>query len=163
MASSALRSAAELRKRRLGPSRVDPKFKVGERVYIRVGAVMRGLARKLAAKWVGPYRIIERLSSVTMRVRNVKTRESKVVHVNRLRRADPSGRAEMEQSRRQESLTLSPGSPVIGAGNANMLNLPPELLLEVMLQEQPQRPERQAKGMSHRYALRSRGPVPDPP
>ncbi|XP_075722202.1 uncharacterized protein LOC142765319 [Rhipicephalus microplus] len=132
MASSTLRSAAELRKKRLGPSRRDPKFKVGERVYIRIGAVVRGLARKLAAKWVGPYRIIERLLSVTMRVRNIKTRESKVIHPNRLRRADPSGRAELEQSSRPESSTRSFGSLAVGAGNANMPNIPPELLLELI-------------------------------
>lgn len=163
MASSTLRSAAELRKKRLGPSRKDLKFKVGERVYIRVGAVVRRLARKLAAKWVGPYHIIERLSSVTMRVRNIKTRESKVIHVNRLRQADLLGCAELEQSSRPESSTRSSGSPAIGAGNANMPNIPPELLLELVLQEHPQRPVCPTGATGPRYALRSHGPVPDLP
>lgn len=43
VASLALRSAAESRKRRLMPHREDLKFNVGERVYIRMGAVTKGV------------------------------------------------------------------------------------------------------------------------
>lgn len=163
VASSTLRSAAESRKNRLIPFREDPKFNVGERVYIRVSAVTRGLTKKLAPKWVGPYRIIERLSSVTVRVRDIKTREKKVIHVNRLRRAAPFERTEPERSHPRESSTRPPASSHFETSKENLFNLPPELLLEAMLQGQPQQARPQAQSVGHRYALRSRGPVPDPP
>ncbi len=65
----------------------DPKFKVGDVVYIYEPVVVPGNARKLSRLWAGPYFIIQMPSTIHAKLRRVS--DSKLVknkvHINRLK------------------------------------------------------------------------------
>lgn len=86
LARQSLATSAEARKCMFDTKCKVPAFSVGDVVCISDSAGAAGLARKLQAKWRGPFRVVERLSTVTFRVKKTRTGEQKVVHANRLRR-----------------------------------------------------------------------------
>ena len=47
-------------------------FERGDRVWLHCPAVPRGSPRKLHTPWKGPFRILNKLSKVTYRIRNIK-------------------------------------------------------------------------------------------
>lgn len=58
-------------------------FELGDLVYLYDPSVKKGLSKKLARPWSGPYRVIEIKGPVTYKIRKLNTR--KVVHINRLK------------------------------------------------------------------------------
>lgn len=70
------------------------KFQLGDRVWVYTPRVRRGLSKKLAHNWHGPFRIVEFLSPVHCTLRAVDNRRvSTTVHVTRLTRyVDPADR-----------------------------------------------------------------------
>lgn len=86
LARRMLANSAEYRKRIFDRKADAPKFAVGDVVCVSDSAGTAGLARKLQAKWRGPFRVVERLSTVTFRVKDLRTGQQNVVHANRLRR-----------------------------------------------------------------------------
>lgn len=70
------------------------RFQLGDRVWIYTPRVRRGLSKKLAHNWHGPYRIVQFLSPVHCILRAVDNRRvSTIVHVTRLKRyVDPTDR-----------------------------------------------------------------------
>lgn len=72
----------ETRKARHDRGARKPSFKEGDRGYVRAMAGKTGVARNLAAKWSGPFKVIELMFSITPLVRNECTEQQTVVHVN---------------------------------------------------------------------------------
>ena len=70
------------------------RFQLGERVWVYTPRNRRGLSKKLAHNWHGPYRIVEFLSPVHCILRALDNhRVSTTVHVTRLKRyIDPADR-----------------------------------------------------------------------
>ncbi|KAG5877290.1 hypothetical protein JTB14_036359 [Gonioctena quinquepunctata] len=63
----------------------EPRFAIGDRVYLYQPAIQAGLTSKLAKKWIGPYRITH-LRGVNARIEEIHGRKEQLVHVNRLKR-----------------------------------------------------------------------------
>ena len=61
-----------------------PKLKAGDRVYVLEPALKVGISRKLAKKWIGPYRILN-LKGVTAEIKEIHGTKVKKIHVNRLK------------------------------------------------------------------------------
>lgn len=70
------------------------RFQLGDRVWAYTPRNRRGLSKKLAHNWHGPFRIVEFLSPVHCILRTVdNSRVSSTVHVTRLKRyVDPADR-----------------------------------------------------------------------
>lgn len=61
-------------------------YKVGDRVWRQVPAIKKGLSRKLARPWQGPYIIIKKISDVVYRLQKEGGRRQRVVvHFNSLK------------------------------------------------------------------------------
>ena len=61
-------------------------YEVGDLVWLHSSVVPRGQSKKLHHPWTGPYQVVKRLSDITYRIRNLKTkRQRQVVHFNRLK------------------------------------------------------------------------------
>ncbi|KAK3924733.1 Retrovirus-related Pol polyprotein from transposon 412 [Frankliniella fusca] len=67
----------------------DVKFYVGQRVYLAVKVKKKGLGRKWRRRYSGPWRIVERLSPTTFKIRTIFEQKPQVytVHCNRLKHA----------------------------------------------------------------------------
>lgn len=98
IARETLKEAAFRRKRHYDKGTEGALFRVGDRVYVEQPQGGVGLARKLSPKWRGPYRVIEQLSPVTFRVREITGGAIATVHANRLKFVD---HAEPPASNRQ--------------------------------------------------------------
>ena len=64
----------------------EPVFEVGQRVWVYTPRTRKGLSKKLMHNWLGPYRIVEKLSPVHFKLRT--TANNKVAfscHANRMR------------------------------------------------------------------------------
>ena len=46
----------------------EPVFEVGQRVWVYTPRTRKGLSKKLMHNWLGPYRIVEKLSPVKFKV-----------------------------------------------------------------------------------------------
>lgn len=94
IAASALTNASHRRKQRHDKNARDEGYRAGNRVYLRIATVLSGISGKLAPKWSGPFRAIEKLSEVTFKIHDASRGEDKVVHANRLKLAhDPFAEA----------------------------------------------------------------------
>lgn len=101
--AAALREAADKRKRQHNTRAREAPFRVGERVYLECVQTKTGLARKLTPKWKGPYRIVDQLSAVNFRIREIAGPATSVVHANRLKPAPAySALSETAASREKE-------------------------------------------------------------
>ena len=71
-----------------------PSFEIGQRVWVYTPRVKRGLSKKLAHLWFGPYRIIDKMSPVHFRLRTEENRKvTTMVHANRMKLfIDPNDR-----------------------------------------------------------------------
>ena len=77
-------------------------FEVGDLVWLHNPAVPRGKSRKLHRPWIGPYRIVTRVSDVVYRLQHIQHRNQKpVVHFDRLKPCAPDTR--LPQQNRQRS------------------------------------------------------------
>lgn len=64
----------------------DTVYKVGDKVWLHQPSVKKGLSRKLARPWCGPYTIVKKLSDVVFRIqKDGRGRKRTVVHFNRLK------------------------------------------------------------------------------
>ncbi|XP_028518129.1 uncharacterized protein LOC114576163 [Exaiptasia diaphana] len=72
----------------------NPQFRVGDKVWVYTPHVKKGLTKKLAHNWHGPYRLVKQLSPVHFVLRTPdNSRMSTSVHVNRMKRyVDPEAR-----------------------------------------------------------------------
>lgn len=59
---------------------------VGDVVCVSDSAGVTGLARKLQSKRAGPFRIVEVLPAVTVRIKNTQTGKQNTMNANRTRR-----------------------------------------------------------------------------
>ena len=62
------------------------KFDVGDLVMIKNGVKRAGKAKKLQPKFTGPFKLVEKLSEVTFRVKNRGDKKGTVIHVNRMKK-----------------------------------------------------------------------------
>lgn len=182
LARESLASSAESRKRVFDRGTQKPKFLVGDLVCVEDTAGIRGLAKKLRMKWRGPFKVVERLSDVTLRIKESRTGEQKIIHANRLRayRAVGCDEDEIEVRSRAEDFdrggargsgssgrdgggetvpTAVSGNDDDGPGKMN------DLIMFALLEElenaaaAPVSPAAQPRSQGHTYALRSRGAV----
>ena len=49
----------------------EPVFEVGQRVWVYTPRIRKGLSKKLMHNWLGPYRIIEKLSPVHFKLHTI--------------------------------------------------------------------------------------------
>ena len=54
-------------------------------VWYFISARKKGVSKKLQAKWDGPYKILDKLSDVTYRIRKGKQTKPKVVHFDKIK------------------------------------------------------------------------------
>ena len=74
------------RKARYDQTAANPKFEIGQRVWVFTPKTKKGLSRKLFHNWHGPFRIVKKLSPVNFQLKNAANRlVSTPVHVNRLK------------------------------------------------------------------------------
>ncbi len=62
----------------------DRNFKLGDKVYMNIPQIGKGIARKLAIKWRGPMRIEKQIGKVTFVVKEINGHKTHIVHANRL-------------------------------------------------------------------------------
>ncbi len=49
-------------------------YNIGQRIWVYTQKTQKGLSKKLLHRWLGPYRIVQRLSPVTFQLRNSANR-----------------------------------------------------------------------------------------
>ena len=78
----------------------DPKFMLGDRVWVYTPKTQKGLSRKLMHHWHGPFRIVEKCSPVHFKLRTCDNRlVSITVHANRMKPYyDPDSRPQAPPS-----------------------------------------------------------------
>ncbi|MCP4240224.1 MAG: DDE-type integrase/transposase/recombinase [bacterium] len=84
MAAEAREKASRRMEARARDTRTPHEFRVGDRVFLHVPAVKRGLSAKLAAKWAGPYRIETMRGKHHCRLVGVRQTLRQWIHVDRL-------------------------------------------------------------------------------
>ena len=82
-------NADDLRKKRYDQSHVKSNYAEGELVLLFVPQTQPGLARKLQCKWRGPFRIVQKTTSLNYVIRDLDTNKTQKVHVQRLRKYVP--------------------------------------------------------------------------
>lgn len=169
IAAAALTDASNRRKARHDRRAGNSSYKPGDRVYLRIEAGTPGLSNKLAPKWSGPFRVTERLSEVTFKIRDVKRGDDKVVHADRLKLAyDPFDSDQKGDSTPvgsppppRHSLPLVSPSSNYSSNSGISPDIIAQALLEETLAEETQ--VTPCTVPTPRYALRSYGPVTDLP
>ena len=63
----------------------EPVFEVGQRVWVYTLRTRKGLSKKLMHNWLGPYRIVEKLSPVHFKLRMINKKVAFSCHVNRMK------------------------------------------------------------------------------
>ena len=64
----------------------EPVFEVGQRVWVYTPRTRKGLSKKLMHNWLGPYRIVEKLSPVHFKLRTIaKKKVPFSCHANRIK------------------------------------------------------------------------------
>ena len=53
----------------------EPVFEVGQRVWVYTPRTRKGLSKKLMHNWLGPYRIVEKLSPVHFKWRTITNKK----------------------------------------------------------------------------------------
>jgi len=82
-----MREAARRSKVQYDKGTAAPSFHVGDLVYLRVPVRSKGIGRKFKDRYTGPWRLEERLSPSTWRLRKVYGRKTCVSHCDRLKLA----------------------------------------------------------------------------
>ena len=60
-------------------------YKKGDAVWLRVYIRPKGLSKKLKLHWEGPFKIIDKISDLTLKVQKTPKSRCKIVHFNRLK------------------------------------------------------------------------------
>ena len=60
-------------------------YKKGDAVWLRVYIRPKGLSKKLQLHWEGPFKIIDKISDLTLKVQKTPKSRCKIVHFNRLK------------------------------------------------------------------------------
>ena len=60
-------------------------YKPGDMVWLQNQVKKKGLSLKLSQHWIGPYKVMDKLSDVTYRIKKEPIGKHKVVHHNRLK------------------------------------------------------------------------------
>ena len=64
----------------------EPVFEVGQRVWVYTPRTRKGLSKKLMHNWLGPYRIVEKLSPVHFKLRTIANKKVAFsCHANRMK------------------------------------------------------------------------------
>ena len=64
----------------------QPRFEIGQRVWVYTPKTKKGLSKKLLYNWFGPYRIVEQSSPVQYRLRPKNNKKvTFAVHANRMK------------------------------------------------------------------------------
>lgn len=87
-AATNLEAARERQRRQYDQRHQLPPFEVGDRVWLAVKRKAKGHANKLTHdRYIGPFRLVQRVTDVTFRVRNAENRLLRqAVHVGRMKR-----------------------------------------------------------------------------
>lgn len=80
-----LEFASKAMKRNYDHNAYSQEFNEGNYVWLHNLTRKKGKSPKLQCPWLGPYKVIKRLSDVVFRIQETKTSKPKVVHINRLR------------------------------------------------------------------------------
>lgn len=107
IAAKALREAAEKRKKLHDRRSRDAPHSVGDRVYLQIHQTAKGLTKKFGPKWKGPYRILQKTSPVTFKIKGIQGGDEHHVHANRLKTAE-SGDALGEEDDETSAVTGVP-------------------------------------------------------
>ena len=130
-------------------------YEIGQLVFLTNDKAKRGPYSKFAPKWIGPYRIIDKISDVNFKIKPIYGRgKEQVVHVNRLKIAKindevpylPPAIAEPNKEIIIENVNKDDSSD----------SSDDEMCRPIQYKRAP--PENRNE---HRYALRSKGPVRD--
>ena len=103
LASKNAEEARELQKRQYDKKAKIRHFAVGDQVYLTNEAVRsrrlkEGFSRKFAYPWKGPYRIVQQMSEVNFKIKEIGGSKCEVVHMNRLKLV-PAGNLAPEEER----------------------------------------------------------------
>ena len=103
LASKNAEEARELQKRQYDKKAKIRHFAVGDQVYLTNEAVRsrrlkEGFSRKFAYPWKGPYRIVQQMSEVNFKIKEIGGSKIEVVHMNRLKLV-PAGNLALEEKR----------------------------------------------------------------
>ena len=71
LASENLQRAQQKMKDYYDQKTKEPVFEVGQRVWVYTPRTRKGLSKKLMHNWLGPYRIVEKLSPVHFKLRTI--------------------------------------------------------------------------------------------
>ena len=64
----------------------EPVFEVGQRVWVYTPRIRKGLSKKLMHNWLGPYRIVEKLSPEHFKLRTITNKKVAFsCHANRMK------------------------------------------------------------------------------
>ena len=64
----------------------EPVFEVGQRVWVYTARTRKGLSKKLMHNWLGPYRIVEKLSPVHFKLHTIANKKVAFsCHANRMK------------------------------------------------------------------------------
>ena len=87
-------------------------YKAGDMVWLQNHATKKGLSPKLRQHWIGPYKILNKLSDVTYRIKKEPIGKPKVVHHNRLKpyceRLKPKAVSRKKSSAKTEAREMYP-------------------------------------------------------
>jgi len=85
--------AEEMRKSKLQYDKrtADLTYKIGDVVYAKNHALVKGINRKFQKKFLGPYRITKKFGDATFEIKQIYGRKTMKVHADRLKRALPPG------------------------------------------------------------------------
>ena len=62
----------------------EPVFEVGQRVWVYTPRTRKGLSKKLMHNWLGPYRIVEKLSPVHFKLRTIANKKKLLSRVTQI-------------------------------------------------------------------------------
>ena len=80
-----LQISAESQKKHYDHRTKRSGFEVNDQVWMYYSVKKKGVTSKLQDKWEGPYIISERINDVLYRIKNLPSRRSDVVHVDKLK------------------------------------------------------------------------------
>ena len=80
-------------------------YEIGDMVWLHSPVVPRGTSRKLFHPWSGPHKVVKRLSDITYRILNTRSKRQRlVVHFDRLK---PYGRGQQHHLHQNGSTARS--------------------------------------------------------
>ena len=107
-----VKAASDRQKANYDKRAIIRPHKAGDMVWLQNHATKKGLSPKLRQHWIGPYKILNKLSDVTYRIKKEPIGKPKVVHHNRLKpyceRLKPKAVSRKKSSAKTEAREMYP-------------------------------------------------------